>query len=50
MRINWLLNHYLMPMMTELVNLYRDALDRGDCVEEYRPMGLNSYMGTVFES
>ncbi|MBG2914951.1 MULTISPECIES: 2-oxoglutarate dehydrogenase E1 component [Proteus] len=30
--------------VTELVNLYRDALDRGDCVvEEYRPMGLHSY-------
>lgn len=30
--------------VTELVNLYRDALDRGDrVVEEYRPMGLHSY-------
>lgn len=30
--------------VTELVNTYRDALDRGDCVvEEYRPMGLHSY-------
>ncbi|AWK14014.1 2-oxoglutarate dehydrogenase E1 component [Candidatus Fukatsuia symbiotica] len=28
---------------TERVNLYRDALDRGDCVvEEWRPMTLNS--------
>ncbi|MEQ5128394.1 2-oxoglutarate dehydrogenase E1 component [Providencia zhijiangensis] len=30
--------------VTEMVNLYRDALDRGDCVvEEYREMGLHSY-------
>ncbi|HBO24677.1 MAG TPA: 2-oxoglutarate dehydrogenase E1 component [Providencia sp.] len=30
--------------VTEMVNLYRDALDRGDCVvEEYREMGLNAY-------
>ncbi|EOD6329585.1 2-oxoglutarate dehydrogenase E1 component [Providencia stuartii] len=30
--------------VTEMVNLYRDALDRGDCVvEEWREMGLHSY-------
>lgn len=30
--------------VTEMVNVYRDALDRGDCVvEEWRPMGLNAY-------
>ena len=30
--------------VTEMVNLYRDALDAGNCVvEEYREMGLNSY-------
>ncbi|BBG61557.1 2-oxoglutarate dehydrogenase E1 component [Providencia rustigianii] len=30
--------------VTEMVNLYRDALDRGDCVvDEYREMGLNAY-------
>ena len=29
---------------TEMVNLYRDALDRGDCVvEEWRPMNLHSF-------
>ncbi|KGA73068.1 2-oxoglutarate dehydrogenase E1 component [Yersinia enterocolitica] len=29
---------------TEMVNLYRDALDRGDCVvEEWRPMNLQSF-------
>ena len=31
---------------TEMVNLYRDALDRGDCVvEEWRPMNLHSFTG-----
>ncbi len=30
--------------VTEMVNLYRDALDGGDCVvEEWRPMGKNAY-------
>ncbi|EYU14275.1 2-oxoglutarate dehydrogenase E1 component [Photorhabdus aegyptia] len=30
--------------MTEMVNLYRDALDRGDCVvDEWRSMGLHSF-------
>ncbi|MEX6159112.1 2-oxoglutarate dehydrogenase E1 component [Providencia manganoxydans] len=30
--------------VTEMVNLYCDALDRGDCVvEEWREMGLHSY-------
>ncbi|NHB93817.1 2-oxoglutarate dehydrogenase E1 component [Photorhabdus cinerea] len=30
--------------VTEMVNLYRDALDRGDCVvEEWRSMGLHSF-------
>ncbi|WP_350306891.1 2-oxoglutarate dehydrogenase E1 component [Photorhabdus viridis] len=30
--------------VTEIVNLYRDALDRGDCVvEEWRSMGLHSF-------
>ncbi len=30
--------------VTEMVNLYRDALDRGDCVvEEWRPMNLQSF-------
>lgn len=30
--------------VTEMVNLYRDALDRGDCVvDEWREMGLHSY-------
>lgn len=29
---------------TEMVNLYRDALDRGDCVvEEWRPMNLHTF-------
>lgn len=29
---------------TEMVNLYRDALDGGDCVvEEWRPMNLQSF-------
>ena len=29
---------------TEMVNLYRDALDAGECVvDEWRPMSLNSY-------
>ncbi|WP_294910431.1 2-oxoglutarate dehydrogenase E1 component [Tatumella sp. UBA2305] len=29
---------------TEMVNLYRDALDAGECVvEEWRPMSLNTY-------
>lgn len=30
--------------VTEIVNLYRDALDRGDCVvDEWRSMGLHSF-------
>ncbi|MCC8375937.1 2-oxoglutarate dehydrogenase E1 component [Photorhabdus sp. HUG-39] len=30
--------------VTEMVNLYRDALDRGDCVvDEWRSMGLHSF-------
>ncbi len=30
--------------VTEMVNLYRDALDQGDCVvEEWRPMNLQSF-------
>ncbi len=30
--------------VTELVNLYRDALDHGECVvDEWRPMGLHSF-------
>ena len=29
---------------TEMINLYRDALDRGDCVvEEWRPMNMHSF-------
>ncbi|KAA1433163.1 thiamine pyrophosphate-dependent enzyme, partial [Escherichia coli] len=30
--------------VTEMVNLYRDALDHGECVvDEWRPMGLHSF-------
>ncbi|SFU81230.1 2-oxoglutarate dehydrogenase E1 component [Xenorhabdus koppenhoeferi] len=30
--------------VTEMANLYRDALDHGDCVvDEWRPMGLHSF-------
>lgn len=31
---------------TEMVNLYRDALDAGDCVvAEWRPMNMHSFTG-----
>lgn len=31
---------------TEMVNLYRDALDAGDCVvAEWRPMNMHSFHG-----
>ena len=33
---------------TELVNLYRDALDEGECVvPEWRPMSLHSFTVSV---
>lgn len=33
---------------TEMVNLYRDALDAGDCVvAEWRPMNMHSFTVTV---
>jgi 2-oxoglutarate dehydrogenase E1 component len=34
---------------TEMVNLYRDALDRGECVvQEWRPMNMHSFTWTPY--